>query len=201
MLASTRTTFRYVVSVATLSTSSRLRRSPKAVSRCHRTLHAFCLKPESTPSASCSVMSNVLDEPMRLPCSTLASRWPIPCYTPPPTLAHMLRNVVSNPYVIIEIGSLCASVSGSSHAQSLLAMTAVVARAMKTPDRHTCCWKRRATSPPVPHAVSLSRPRFIEPRRPSRPLPQEVRLNRWHENSKAVFPPTNPAHVPAQSPR
>jgi hypothetical protein len=34
-----------------------------------------------------------------------------------------------------------------------------------------------------------------------RPPPQEVRLNRWHENSKAVFPPTNPAHVPAQSPR
>jgi len=30
---------------------------------------------------------------------------------------------------------------------------------------------------------------------------QEVRLNRWHENSKAVFPPTNPAHVPASSPR
>jgi hypothetical protein len=34
-----------------------------------------------------------------------------------------------------------------------------------------------------------------------RPPPQEVRLNRWHENSKAVFPPTNPAHVPASSPR
>lgn len=34
-----------------------------------------------------------------------------------------------------------------------------------------------------------------------RPPPQEVRLNRWHENSDAVFPPTNPAHVPAQSPR
>ena len=33
------------------------------------------------------------------------------------------------------------------------------------------------------------------------PPPQEVRLNRWHENSKAVSPPTNPAHVPAQSPR
>ena len=36
----------------------------------------------------------------------------------------------------------------------------VVARAMKTPDRHTCCEKRRATSAPVPHAMSLSRPRF-----------------------------------------
>jgi len=73
---------------------------------------------------------------------------------------------------------------------------------MKTPDRHTCCGKRRATSAPVPHAVSLSRPRFIEPRRPSPDSPpQEVRLNRWHENSKAVFPPTNPAHVPASSPR
>jgi hypothetical protein len=34
-----------------------------------------------------------------------------------------------------------------------------------------------------------------------RPPPQEVRLNRWHENSDAVFPPTNPAHIPAQSPR
>jgi hypothetical protein len=34
-----------------------------------------------------------------------------------------------------------------------------------------------------------------------RPPPQEVRLNRWHENSKAVFPPTNPAHIPASSPR
>jgi hypothetical protein len=34
-----------------------------------------------------------------------------------------------------------------------------------------------------------------------RPPPQEVRRNRWHENSKAVFPPTNPAHVPASSPR
>ena len=34
-----------------------------------------------------------------------------------------------------------------------------------------------------------------------RPPPQEVRLNRWHENSRAVFPPTNPAHIPASSPR
>jgi len=30
-----------------------------------------------------------------------------------------------------------------------------------------------------------------------RPPPQEVRLNRCQENSEAVFPPTNPAHIPA----
>ena len=41
----------------------------------------------------------------------------------------------------------------------------------------------------------------LNPVGPPRPPPQEVRLNRWHENSKAVFPPTNPAHVPASSPR
>jgi hypothetical protein len=31
-------------------------------------------------------------------------------------------------------------------------MLTVVARAMKTPARHTCCWERRAASAPVPHA-------------------------------------------------
>jgi hypothetical protein len=46
-----------------------------------------------------------------------ASRWPIPCYAPPPTVAHMLRNVAGKPNLIREVGSLCATVSGSSHAQ------------------------------------------------------------------------------------
>jgi len=31
-------------------------------------------------------------------------------------------------------------------------MLTVVARAFKTPARHTCCWERRAASAPVPHA-------------------------------------------------
>ena len=71
-----------------------------------------------------------------------ASRWPIPCYTPPPPLSHKQLNGLSKSIVISEVGSLCASGSGSSHAQSLLTMTTVVARAMKTPDRHTCCGKK-----------------------------------------------------------
>ena len=71
-----------------------------------------------------------------------ASRWPIPCYTPPPPLSHKQLNGLSKSIVISEVGSLCASGSGSSHAQSSLTMTTVVARAMKTPDRHTCCGKK-----------------------------------------------------------
>jgi len=47
---------------------------------------------------------------------------------------------------------LCASGSGSSHAQPLTVMPTLIPRAMKTPARHTCCWERRAASAPVPHA-------------------------------------------------
>jgi len=51
---------------------------------------------------------------------------------------------------------LCASGSGSSHAQSLLAMTTVVARAMKTPDRHTCCGKKEQQVRRSPCGVAIA---------------------------------------------
>jgi len=137
-------------------------------------------------------MSNVLDEPTRFPCSTLRVSLPVPCYAPPPPLAHMLRNVAGKSNVIAKVGSLCASGSGSSPAQPWSIMLTVIPRAMKTPDRHTCCGERRATSAPVPHTVSLSRPRFTVPRRPSRPPPQEVRRNRCHENWRCNLPANEP---------
>ena len=88
------------------------RASPARLSRGHRTLHAFCLKPESTPSAAWLAMSTaprraasaslapsqapsrallrthttfryVSDEPTRFPSSPLRGSF-IPCQRPPP---------------------------------------------------------------------------------------------------------------------
>ena len=58
-----------------------------------------------------------------------------------------------------------------SHAQSLLAMTTVVARAMKTPARHTGCGKEEQPVRRSPmRNAALRRARFVVPRRrPRRP--------------------------------
>jgi len=129
---------------------------------------------------------------------------PIPCYAPPPPLSHKLRSVASSANVVAEVGSLCASGSGSSSArpwitmptlvprfprpsnapaelsrlmrrgspaQSLLAMLTVVARAMKTPARHTGCGKEEQPVRRSPmRNAALRRARFVVPcRRPRRP--------------------------------
>jgi len=78
-------------------------------------------------------------------------------------------------------------------------MPTVLPRFLQTPRWHACCEEeQQARQRPM-----RCRYRDLDSLSPvgrPRPPPQEVRLNRWHENSKAVFPPTNPAHVPAQSP-
>jgi len=94
----------------------------------------------------------------------------------------------------------CAKPSGSSHAQPLTVMPTLIPRATKTPARHTCCWERRAASAPVPHAVSLSRPRFTCPLPPSPAAPHEpcrtssARLMQDPRRSRAF----SAAHAPRQ---
>ena len=88
----------------------------------------------------------------------------------------------------------------SSPAQPWSLMPTVLPRFLQTPRWHACCEEeQQARQRPM-----RCRYRDLDSLSPvgrPRPPPQEVRLNRWHENSKAVFPPTNPAHVPASSPR
>jgi len=131
------------------------RATPARLSRCHRTLHASCLKPGSTPSAAWLAMSTAPRRaasaslaPSQAPSRGLRTRTtfrcvirqptlsassplrgsPIPCYTPPPPLSHKQLNVIGMFNVIIEIGSLCASGSGSSHAQPWSTMSTPVPR-------------------------------------------------------------------------
>jgi hypothetical protein len=78
-------------------------------------------------------------------------------------------------------------------------MPTLIPRAMKTP---RCSRKlRRNFRANAPCGVADATSIYFCPVGRPRPPPQEVRRNRWHENSKAVFPPTNPAHVPARRPR
>lgn len=69
------------------------------------------------PVAPWSAMSNVLDTATRFPSSPLRGSPDPRCRRPPPPLSHKLRSVAGGAKVVAEVGSLCASGSGSSHAQ------------------------------------------------------------------------------------
>ena len=72
-----------------------------------------------------------------------------PCRRPPPPLSHKLRSVAGGANVVAEVGSLCASGSGSSHAQPWSIMRTVIARFLKTPrcSRNLLEAKFRANAP------------------------------------------------------
>ncbi len=98
---------------------------------------------------------------------------------------------------------MCASGSGSSHARPLTMMRTMIARAMKTPARHTCCWEKRAASAPVPHAerredaaCSFTCPLPPSPAAPHEPcrtssarLMQDPRRSRAHDAPQAAGRP------------
>jgi len=62
-------------------------------------------------------MSDGLDAATRFPSSPLRGSPDPRCRRPPPPLSHKLRSVADSANVVGKVGSLCASGSGSSHAQ------------------------------------------------------------------------------------
>jgi len=181
---------------------------PRAPHLSRAVLRPRCARARPAPVAPWSAMSNVLDTATRFPASRLR-RSPDPrCRRPPPPLSHKLRSVADSANVFGEVGSLCASGSGSSSAQpwfamstlgprftrpssapaelshlmrrgspaqSLLAMTTVVARAMKTPARHTGCGKKEQPVRRSPmRNAALRRARFVVPLPPSPAAPTQT---------------------------
>ncbi len=104
-----------------------------------------------TSRARCSVVGDV-KRPRHgnaLPILAAARLARSPCRRPPPPLSHKLRSVAGGAKVVAEVGSLCASGSGSSHAQPLSVMPTLIPRAKKTPrcSRNLLEAKFRANAP------------------------------------------------------
>jgi hypothetical protein len=107
---------------------------PRAPHLSRAVLRPRCARARPAPGAPWSAMSNVLDTATRFPSSPLS---------------HKLRSVAGGANVVAEVGSLCASGSGSSHAQPLSVMPTLIPRAMKTPrcSRNLLEAKFRANAP------------------------------------------------------
>ena len=80
----------------------------------------------------------------------------IPCYAPPPPLSHKQLNGLGKSNVISEVGSLCASGSGSSPARPWFTVPTILPRITLRPC-HALCERYRQCSSPSP-AQSTPRP-------------------------------------------